>query len=188
MTSLLALQTPRLLTAEEFLGIDFGPDLKAELDKGVIRMMAGGTRDHARVQRNLLVALATRLRGSGYRPYGSDFGIRTHDLGFRYPDVSVDCLGPDASGGDIRLSDPRAVIEVLSPSTASHDRLVKLSEYKAVPSMREIMFVDPETERVWLAIRSAQGEWSDGWIGSGQDVILPSLNVTMPHAEIFARD
>lgn len=44
----------RLLDAEEFLEIDFGAERKAELDQGVIRMMAGGTRAHARVQANLL--------------------------------------------------------------------------------------------------------------------------------------
>ena len=42
-----------LLTAKEFLEIDFG-ERKAELDNGVIRMMAGGTARHAEVQANLL--------------------------------------------------------------------------------------------------------------------------------------
>jgi hypothetical protein len=36
-----------LLTAEDFLDIDFG-ERKAELDNGVIRMMAGGAARHAR--------------------------------------------------------------------------------------------------------------------------------------------
>ena len=37
-----------LLTAEQFLAIDFG-EQKAELDNGIIYMMAGGTARHARV-------------------------------------------------------------------------------------------------------------------------------------------
>ena len=37
-----------LLTAEEFLQFDFG-DRKAELDNGVIRMMAGGTARHSEI-------------------------------------------------------------------------------------------------------------------------------------------
>ena len=65
-----------LLTAEEFLEIDFG-ERKAELDNGVIRMMAGGTRRHARVQSNIVAALAARLRGTGCAPYGPDMGART---------------------------------------------------------------------------------------------------------------
>jgi hypothetical protein len=70
MASLASLTYPRLLTAEEFLQIDFGPDLKAELDDGVIRMIAGGTRAHARVQANLTITLGNALSGSSCRPYG----------------------------------------------------------------------------------------------------------------------
>lgn len=61
----------RLLTAKEFLEIDFG-EQKAELDNGVIRMKAGGTARHARVQHNILLALGTRLRGTGCTPYNSE--------------------------------------------------------------------------------------------------------------------
>lgn len=188
MASLLALQTPRLLTAEEFLQIDFGPDLKAELDNGVIRMMAGGTRDHARIQGNIFNVFRNMLRGTDCRPYGPDLGVCTHDLGFRYPDVSIDCGKWADAGDDLRVAEPRVVVEVLSPSTASHDRLVKLPEYQAVASIREIMFVDPETERVWLAVRRAGGKWSTDWVKADRDVHLPSLDLTIPHSEIFARD
>jgi Putative restriction endonuclease len=67
--------TYRLSTAKEFLKIDFG-DQKAELDNGVIRMMAGGTGRHAEVQINIASALRQRLRGSGCKPYGPDIGGR----------------------------------------------------------------------------------------------------------------
>lgn len=84
------------LTAEEFLDIDFG-ERKAELDNGVIRMMAGGTARHARVQLNILVSLARRLRGTGCTPYNSDMAARTRDYSIRYPDVTVYC-GRDGPG------------------------------------------------------------------------------------------
>ncbi|WP_246617127.1 Uma2 family endonuclease [Sphingomonas yunnanensis] len=67
MASLLALQHPRFLTAEEFLQIDFGPELRAERDDGVIRMMADGSREYARAQGNIFLALGDRLRRSGCR-------------------------------------------------------------------------------------------------------------------------
>lgn len=59
-----------LVTTEQFLRMDFGPDKKAELDHGVVRMMAGGTAAHARVQANVLALLRAALRGTGCRPYG----------------------------------------------------------------------------------------------------------------------
>ncbi len=75
----------------EFIEMDFGPDRKAELDCGTIRMMAGGTAGLARIQANLMRHLGTVLRGSGCRPYGSDMAINTNFASVRYPDVSVLC-------------------------------------------------------------------------------------------------
>ena len=178
-----------LLSVEDFLEIDFGPDRKAELDNGVIRMMAGGTGAHARVQANIIRFLGAALRGTGCRPYGSDMGVRTHDIALRYPDVSVFC-GRDTRENDrLRVfDDPRAVFEVLSESTAVHDQTVKLEEYKAIPSIDTIVYVDPDDERVRLLNRIGLNAWTDAWLDPGEAVLLPKLGVTMPWAEIFSRD
>ena len=186
MASLLSLQSPRLLNAEEFLQIDFGPDLKAELDNGYILMMAGGTRDHARVQSNVMISLGVGLRGTGCRPYGSDMGVRAHDLSVRYPDVSVDCGSPSDRDDDLVLSAPKALFEVLSPSTRDRDLRVKKEEYRAIPTVDTIVFLDPDDQTVSVSQR-IPGGWSDTEFGA-VDVVLPALNLTIPHAEIFARD
>jgi len=186
MASILAYTDPRLLTAEEFYQIDFGPDLKAELDNGYIRMMAGGSRDHARVQANIIIALGARLRGTGCRPYGSDMSVKPHDLSVRYPDVTVDCGTPADTGKDIRPNAPRVIFEVLSPSTRQLDLQVKKAEYRTIDSVGTIVFVDPEAETAMTSRR--QG---DDWIDTPPtptDVVLESLGVTIPHAELFARD
>ncbi|BCA57345.1 hypothetical protein HMP06_0114 [Sphingomonas sp. HMP6] len=177
-----------LLTAEEFLEIDFG-DRKAELDNGVIRMMAGGTARHARVQVNILVALANRLRGSGCTPYNSDMAARTRDRSVRYPDVSVYCGRDEAKDDEKKaFDDPRAVFEVLSAGTARTDLREKLDEYKALSSVDTIVFVDIATERLRIVQRTGPNGWSDDTYDVETDVRLPTLNLVIPHAEIFARD
>ena len=186
MASLYASQMPRLLTVEEFLRIDFGPDLRAELDNGFIRMMAGGTRDHARVQMNLYRFLGTVLRGSGCRPYGSDMGVRSADLSLRYPDVTVDCGAANDGGGDTVLHAPRVIVEVLSPGTREYDLRDKLPEYRQLSGVDTIAFIDPEKETLSVHQRIANG-WTESLFAVG-DLDLPSLGITVPHAEIFARD
>ena len=177
----------RLLTAEEFLRIDFGSDMKAELDNGVIRMMAGGTRDHSRVQVNLLVAVGNALRGSGCRPYGSDMAVRTHDRSVRYPDLTIDCGAPGDRPDDLTLSDPRVVIEVLSPSTRSSDLSVKKEEYRAIPGVDTIAFIDVDKQALAIHQRIANG-WTETLFSTALDLTLPALGIVIPHAEIFARD
>jgi len=177
-----------LLTAEEFLEIDFG-ERKAELDNGVIRMMAGGTARHAKVQANILVALATRLRGSGCTAYNADMAARTHGSSIRYPDVSVYCGRNDVQNDDLKsFDDPRIVFEVLSAGTARTDLRVKLEEYRALPSIDTIVFVDIATERLRVVQRTGPNGWNDVWHDTPLDAPLPCVGIILPHEEIFARD
>ena len=176
----------RLLTADEFLQIRFPSDMKAELDDGIIRMMAGGSRAHARVQMNLYAFLRDALRGSGCRPYGSDMAVRTVERAVRYPDVSVDCGSPGDDPDDFELHDPRVIIEVLSPSTREHDLKVKKPEYREIASVRTIAFIDPESETLLVSQRF-EGGWTDS-LFAASDLALPELGVVVPHAEIFAAD
>ena len=176
-----------LLTAEEFLDIDFG-ERKAELDNGVIRMMASGTARHARVQGNIYVALAQRLRGSGCSPYNSDMAARTGDRSIRYPDLAIYCGRDDRSNDDQKaFDDPRVVFEVLSAGTARTDLRVKLDEYKGLASIDTIVFVDIAVERLRIVQRTANG-WSETLHGESANLSLPTLDIVLTHNEIFARD
>lgn len=177
-----------MLTADEFLRMEFD-DKKAELDNGVVRMMAGGTARHARVQGNIFLTLANRLRGTGCTPYNSDMATRTHDLPARYPDVSVFCGRNDPSNDDIRaFDDPRVLFEVLSGTTSRTDLRVKLEEYKALASVDTIVFVDIASERLRTVQRIAAHRWQDVDHDVPVDLPLPSLALVLPHDEIFARD
>lgn len=179
----------RLLTADEFLRIDFGSGLKAELDNGVIRMMAGGSARHDRIQINLIIALGARLRGSGCRPRGPDMAVRTHDGSIRYPDVSIYCGSPPDEDRT-SLDDPKVLIEILSASTQAEDRGVKLQEYKALASVDTIVLADPERERLHVFQRAGHRPeaWSEVVHVEPADLDLPTLGITIPHADIFARD
>lgn len=176
-----------LLTAKEFLEIDFG-DKKAELDNGVIRMMAGGTARHAEVQGNIFAWLRQNLRGSSCRPYGPDMATQTHGSSIRYPDVSVFCHERRGDDQAKAFDDPRVLIEVLSAGTARTDLRIKLEEYQALDSVDTIVFVDIAVERLRVIQRTAVHGWSDITQEGPTDLLLPSLNLTVPHEEIFARD
>ena len=184
-----AASTPYRITAEQFLAIKWdSSDVKAELDNGVIKMMAGGSIAHSRIQGNVLAALRTKLRGSGCRPHGSDMGLKTADESLRYPDVSVSC-GQDDPHSDLAqsLDDPKVVVEVLSPSTRASDLTVKLAEYRNMPSLNHIIYIDPETEAIRCLARVGPRGWNDVDLEKGQDVNLASLAITLSWSEIFDR-
>lgn len=179
----------RRISVEEFLEMDFG-GAKAELEDGLIYMMAGGSEQHARIAGNIFAYLRSVLRGSGCRPYGSDLAAQTDIRTVRLPDVSVYCNNPAAPENARKklLGDPQVVFEVLSPSTSTHDQKVKLAEYCALAGTREVVLIDPAEERIHLIQRTPNGGWTADWLTTGDDLTIPSLNLTIPRAEIFARD
>lgn len=176
-----------LVTADEFLRMDFG-DRKAELDNGVIRMMAGGTGRHARVATNIIVALAQRLQGSGCTPYASDMATRTHELSIRHPDVAVFCGRDGPENDELKAwDDPRVLFEITSASTARTDLRIKLPEYKALPSVDTVVLVDIASERVRVVQRTGPARWDEDEHDEPFDIPLPALGITLPHADVFAR-
>jgi Uma2 family endonuclease len=184
----MATQAKRLLTVEEFLELEIDVEGRVELDNGVIRMMAGGSAAHARVQGNVFGTLFDKLRGKACRPYGSDMGLRAHDLSLRYPDVSVFCGREGPENDKLQMfNDPHLVVEVLSPSTRDSDVRVKLPEYCAIHSLRAILYIDPEAETVRLLSRNVTGGWLDTEIAQNGDVNLPDLDIKLRHEEIFQR-
>jgi Uma2 family endonuclease len=188
----MATAAPKLLTVEEFLAIQWdSSDTKAELDNGVIRiirMMAGGTADHSRVQGNIFASLFAKLRGTDCRPHGPDMAVLVDDYSVRYPDVSVFCgrNRPD-DGKRKAFDDPKLVVEVLSPGTRDHDVSIKLEEYRAIVSLDAILYVDPDAETVQLSTRTPGGGWRDVEVPTDEDVVLTALEITLTRAEIFAR-
>lgn len=179
----------RPITADEFLEMDFGTDKRFELHRGVIYMMAGGTEPRAWAQLNILTWLRTRLRGTRCRPYGPDMAMRISETDIRYPDISVYCDQPprDALTQARLLGNPTVVIEILSPATAMFDRGTKLEEYRAIPSIRTIAFVDTSNEMCRTIERTDTG-WFDQMFSGERGIPIPALDLTIPHAEIFAHD
>jgi Uma2 family endonuclease len=177
-----------LVTAEEFLGMEFETDCRFELDNGVVRMMGGGTARHARIQANLLTSLARQLKGSGCEPFGPDMGLRNHRLSVRYPDVTVYCGRSGPENDKMKaFDDPKMVIEVLSPSTRTRDIEVKLPEYRAMESIEAILYVDPDDESMHLETRDSDRNWTVSSCGAGGELTVDTLNLALTGAEVFAR-
>jgi Uma2 family endonuclease len=185
-----SLTRPRKIRVEEFLAMRFNSDDKFELIDGAIHAMAGGSAAHARVQANLMRFLGPALRGTGCRPYGPDMALQTMAHTLRYPDLTIYCGDPGLQDDTRKqtLPNPRVVIEVLSPSTRDDDQGRKLEEYQSLSSVQTVAIVDPEAEWVKVHQRETNGEWDIIPLPETGDIPLPSLGITVPKEEIFARD
>lgn len=154
----------------DYLAHEAQASVKHEFYGGSVLAMAGGTVGHADVQAGLLVALANGLRGRPCRPRGPDARVYFPTWGdAAYPDVHVVC-GPtqtDPVDPDAAVN-PALVAEVLSPSTEAWDRGGKFQRYESLPSVRQILLVSVEVERVESFTRNADDSWTRRVYTSGQ--------------------
>ena len=178
----------RLITVQEFLDIEFPSDTRFELDNGVIKMMAGGSVIHARVQSSVLVALASKLRGTGCEAFGPDAGLKAHDLSLRYPDITVYCGREGPENDSLKaLDEPKIVVEVLSPTTRLDDIRIKLPEYRTIASMKAILYIDPEDKTVHLETRDPTRGWVVTTPEVGGSITLPLHDITLTWEDVFGR-
>lgn len=178
------------ITAGAFAQFGFPEHLKCELVHGIIRRRNDRTPAQAKISSNVLTYLDSKLRGTDRRPYGFDTGIRVTDTDVRYPDVSVCYDSPATYCRDVPrvLTDPIIIVEVCSVSTGRFDETAKLGQYRHLPSLDTIVFVDPEAETARVMQRLGPQSWRDDLFAQPHDVMLPALDLTIPHTEIFARD
>src|SRR5436309_5805030 len=115
----------RRMSQDEFLGWQDQQDRLYELVDGVpvlpLKMMTGASQAHDRVVVNIIRELANQLRGGPCRPTTDDLAVRIPAGNVRRPDVTVEC--GEAGRRELAVREPRVVIEVLSPSTMTFDRI-----------------------------------------------------------------
>ena len=145
-------------TFAEFLAWEQAQERRHEYVDHVAVMVAGGTRAHDRIQRNLLLLATERLRGSGCEPLGPDMIVETGTGNGRYPDMTIDCGAFDPEA--LTASAPTAVFEVLSDSTRKTDMLIKLRDYDATPSIRHYVLIAQTEYLVLVYSRAESGNFS----------------------------
>lgn len=145
--------------------------------------MAGATFAHNAAVTNLITALTLKLRGGPCWALPSDIKTRSPTGASRYPDVTVQCGRSDFSA--LLSSDPRVMIEVLSPSNTLSQQLRLLDDYQAVPSVEQIIFLEQDRPFALSWTREAGG-WRRAEVeGLDATLDMPSLGAALPFLEIY---
>lgn len=172
----------RSMTLGEFLDWEERQELRYEFDGSQPEAMTGGTLRHEAIGTTLRALLYARLHGSACRPWGPNSKIEVQGR-IRYPDALVSCT--DGRADDTIIPAPVVVFESLSPTTSRTDRIEKLREYQATPSIQRYVIL--EQDSVAAMVFSRQG---DEWIGHAlteTDVLrMPEIGIELPLADLYA--
>ena len=173
---------PRM-SVSDYLVFERESELRHELVGGYLYAMTGASDRHEEIAANLLAALHQHLHGSGCRVYGSNLKIRVGD-DFLYPDLFVRCA--TERGDSYFKTDPRLVIEVLSPNTQRYDRGDKRLAYQSLPSLQEYLLVAQDEPSIEIHRRSQAGWKSAIHRGIDSSIELRCIELEIPLDRIYA--
>lgn len=182
---------PHPYTVDEYLTIERDAVERHEFRDGEIVSMAGGTVVHSQIIANCLGEIGSRLKGKPCRAYDSNLRVRiSRGTLYSYPDITVICgspvIDPDDRWGET-VTNPRLIVEVLSPSSETYDRKTKFDGYRRLESFREYVLVSQETPRVEAYFRRDDGTWTfDVATGSESVISLRSIEINFSLAEAYA--
>jgi len=144
-----ALQQVKHYTYADYL--TWGDEVRCELIDGVPFLLAAPTPEHQAISMELSGQLWQFLKGKPCKVYTAPFDVRLNaaegDDTVVQPDISVICdqVKTDNNKGCVGV--PDMVVEILSPSTAGKDCIIKLRKYLRA-GVREYWLVDPDSRIV----------------------------------------
>ena len=174
------------LTPEEYFAWEPTQEVRHEYHFGEVYPMPGGTYPHAVVIANLNAALVVALRGGRCRAVSNEMRVQVLENGqYVYPDATVHCGAPAfVNERQTTLTNPAVVFEVLSDETRGYDLDGKFALYRGVPSVRAVVFVEPERRWVQVAHRGEAG-WRREEPVTGGAVELGALDVALELDDLY---
>ncbi len=175
------------LTQEQYLAIERAAEFKSEFYDGVMYAMSGASYEHSLINANLLINLGNQLRGGPCRALVNDLRTSLTQGNYAYPDLVVVCGKPQFIDDQFdTITNPRAIIEVLSPSTQKWDRGGKFAHYQRIATLQHYVLVGQDAPAVELRDRQADGSWLITQLAWPDGMLtLDSIGATVPLREVY---
>jgi Uma2 family endonuclease len=182
----------RRYTFAEYLAYEEASEIKHEFHEGEILAMSGTSPEHALITANAVAALHSVLVGKPCRVYSADLKIGVKP-GSRvcYPDASIVCGPLEYDPNDPKrhvVTNPRVIIEVLSPTTEGYDRGDKFRHYRNIPSLAEYVLISQDAPLIETFFRQGDGSWLIAGTFTGLDARarLRALDIDIALSDVYA--
>ena len=171
----------------DYLAREVGNATRHEFHDGVVIAMAGGTPEHSFLVTRVLLALGNALAGGPCTLFESN--LRLYLAAARralYPDASIICGKLSRAEQDHdAATNPRVIVQVLSPTTEAYDRGEKFELYQTLPSFQEYLLVASQRVRIEVVRRDVGGTWRHEYFGPGESVHLASVDIAVGVDDVY---
>ena len=183
----MAIERVRQMSVEEFLDFAESSEEWYEYIDGEPIKMTGGKLNHFDIISNILFELRLLLAETDCRTLPNGMLVRVGEASLVSPDVIVVCGEPETEADTRILLNPVLVVEVTSPSSTDHDRVLKRDFYQTVDSIQAYLIVDQHRIFAELYTRSQTG-WHLQTFSQPDDVVpLEALDCRLPLRDIYQR-
>jgi len=158
----------------DYLALEATSNVRHEYLDGQIYGMAGGTPEHAALAAAVIGLLFPQLRTGRCRAHDTSLRVRVRATGLStYPDVTIVC-GPRERDPEDRdaVTNPTAIVEILSRSTESYDRGDKFEHDKRLSSLGAYVLVSQDRREVEIWTRGESGAWTRGESGAWTQAVF----------------
>ena len=167
--------------------MDRAAEVPSEYQDGELFPIAAVSVEHSIISLSVGSMLRERLAKTPCRAMPSPLRVRVSPTKFLIPDLMVVCGKPVLTDEHRdTVTNPKVIVEVLSPSTADYDYGEKFILYRKLESFEEYLLVSQDQARVEVARKAADKRWVISTY-EGIDVVVnvESLGVSLPMAEIY---
>jgi Uma2 family endonuclease len=174
-------------TVEEYLRIDREAELKSEYHNGEMFPIAAVSWEHAVIAGNTSTELNLKLRGSGCTVAIQPIRVRVTPTRFLYPDIVVVCGRPQLTDEHTdTMTNPKVLVEILSPSTSDFDYGGKFALYRLLPSFEEYVLISQLEQKAEVFQKAPDGTWNLRTIaGDGALLAIRTLGIEFPLADLY---
>jgi Uma2 family endonuclease len=178
--------TEAKISEEEYLEGELTSEIRHEYIDGYIYAMAGGSRNHGLISRNVLVELSNTLKqkNSSCETYSSDMKAKESEetTKYFYPDVLVTCDSDD-NESEYYINSPVIIVEVLSQSTRKYDLTTKKLYYINIPTLQEYVVIEQDICRIEVFRKS--DNWNPTSYFLGDEISFESINTIISVENIY---
>lgn len=179
---------PRTYSPEEYLVLEEKSQTKHEYQDGEIIPMTGGTTNHNKIAGNFYAYFKFATKGKPYEVFMADVRLWIPaNRRYTYPDVQIIC-------GDIAyhenrkdtVTNPSAIVEVLSKSTRDYDKGDKFKFYRSIPEFREYITIAQYGFEVEQYVKTDEGKWLITYLESQESVLsLATVEFEIPLTDLY---
>ncbi len=142
--------------------------------------------NHKEILRQLNFLLSQQINHSTYGYYVNDIEISRKYTGYFYmPDLAITLQDSRIYDDNGHLTNPKSIIEILSPSTQKKDRTEKKAYYQSLESLEEYLLISQDTYKIEQFLRKGKTDWIVKVYDSADQTCIMTVGVKLKLSDVY---